>query len=564
VGDCPLPGVFSFLSGLKSLGRRSEKTPSFLDSYFVECSCFDLCFTFVEMLSGIMNVCYSATQVQSFGCFGARLPFFSMFFLSFVDVMFAMGACIFALALFHDLSYTIDCNTVMPSNLFQMISSFDMLSNVTLLVFQFCVALFFILVANHFTMAGQETSHNSWKSNLLVSQEAGFKVNTRMATSFFVKRATLLIFFAFFMQPAMGAPCIHCKDSIEGCEGGDKCPTVCEAAANAAIFTEKRLGSALQITHSLPPFLQQLFPRAVQELCVAVCSAPLASATVDLTSEPYTTGRAVVQAAFYGHCTYEDASLELARRMEAAEAAVDIQRLVAAVDMLKSKTESLINGAHGIYTFIWSKLGSLFEKSATLRLGAPSSKSSDLVTSVRKAKTLDEFYMMLQYFVLVISSFGIIAMPLVVSFVADVAFKTMSELKETWQVAQELVLIYFSAIELDPMRKLNLGNVFRNGGRDTYLQQARAAVTFFRPLGGNPNGVKYNGKFNDKAKTPCHSFNLGKEHPATSLNPDGSCKHNHRCNQWVSDKGPAGMCWAEHPRCNCTYDASKRVSTPAK
>ena len=155
----------------------------FLDLYFVECSCFDLCFTFVEMLSGIMNVCYSATQVQSFGCFGARLPFFSVFFLSFVDVTFAMSASIFGLALFQDLSYIIDYINVMHPNIFHMVCSFYMLSNVPLLFIHFCVALCFILVANHFIMAGQETGHTSRYSTLLVSQEAGFKVTTKLTTT---------------------------------------------------------------------------------------------------------------------------------------------------------------------------------------------------------------------------------------------------------------------------------------------------------------------------------------------------------------------------------------------
>ena len=28
--------------------------------------------------------------------------------------------------------------------------------------------------------------------------------------------------------------CVHCKDTIMGCEGGDLCPLVVEVAANAA------------------------------------------------------------------------------------------------------------------------------------------------------------------------------------------------------------------------------------------------------------------------------------------------------------------------------------------
>ena len=128
-GGCRLSGFF-FSPGAKNCsGVFGEKRHR---SWIRVRVLLQFCFTFVEMLSGFMNVCYSATQVQSFGCFGARLPFFSMFFLSFVDVTFAMSACIFALALFQDLSYIIDYIDVMHPNIFHMVCSFYMLSNVPL------------------------------------------------------------------------------------------------------------------------------------------------------------------------------------------------------------------------------------------------------------------------------------------------------------------------------------------------------------------------------------------------------------------------------------------------
>ena len=39
------------------------------------------------------------------------------------------------------------------------------------------------------------------------------------------------------------AVCPHCKSSIDGCPGDDRCPAFMEWSANAAIFAQNRLGS---------------------------------------------------------------------------------------------------------------------------------------------------------------------------------------------------------------------------------------------------------------------------------------------------------------------------------
>ena len=107
-----------------------------------------------------------------------------------------------------------------------------------------------------------------------------------------------------------------------------------------------------------------------------------------------------------------------------------------------------------------------------------------------------------------------------------------------------------------------------NGGQDTLLAKARVNVAaFFRPRGETPQlggAKKFNGKFDKNAKQACVAYNNDKEHNASSLSADGSCRFNHVCNQFVSDKGPAGMCWAAHPRCKCNYDTTKRLNSPQK
>ena len=148
-------------------------------------------------------------------------------------------------------------------------------------------------------------------------------------------------------------------------------------------------------------------------------------------------------------------------------------------------------------------------------------------------------------------------------------------MKETWQVAFELTILYLKEIDMDVTRHLTLANVFRRGGQDTLLSEARRnAGAFFRTRGGDPRleranddddttkgGVQPTGKFNKQSNKPCADFNMGR--PCKRLDTKGNCQFNHICNQFVSDKGANGMCLGCHPRAECDYDANKNLSKPA-
>ena len=60
--------------------------------------------------------------------------------------------------------------------------------------------------------------------------------------------------------------------------------------------------------------------------------------------------------------------------------------------------------------------------------------------------------------------------------------------------------------------------------------------------GSDETGPKYNGKFTANSKEVCWFFNSGQPHRADHLHPDGTCKRNHVCDKWVSNKGPGGVC----------------------
>ena len=57
-------------------------------------------------------------------------------------------------------------------------------------------------------------------------------------------RLLYLIFLLSFFKP-IDSVCIHCKDSIVGCKGGDQCPTIADVNANGVLFEEAGLGKVL-------------------------------------------------------------------------------------------------------------------------------------------------------------------------------------------------------------------------------------------------------------------------------------------------------------------------------
>ena len=93
----------------------------------------------------------------------------------------------------------------------------------------------------------------------------------------------------------------------------------------------------------------------------------------------------------------------------------------------------------------------------------------------------------------------------------------------------------------DERAKRNSGEVF-----DEFRNKTDLA-----PGGGEATAAKWNGKSAASATSTCDAYNLGRDHQARHLSPDGTCKYAHKCDKWVSDKGPAGKCLEAHPRIRC-------------
>ena len=375
--------------------------------------------------------------------------------------------------------------------------------------------------------------------------------------------------------------CPHCKDTIlPAAHVATACPLITELNANAVIFNTKKLGTSPTVIHSMTHELAMQFTRPVVDAIVGLACAPTHGTSIDFTDAAYTQANAVVKAAVYGHCSFAEAASVLSERLDAAATTLDVEKIRGAMDTLKSASESAVNSATGTFMFIWAKVSNVISKRTdfTFKLEAAgkAKASSHSVTLVRP-ETEAEFYEMTFLFMMTIIALGIASAPIVMKFIDDVVYGTI-RMKDPFQVAHELVILYYREMDHDPARLLHMGNVFRRGGQDTLLSEARRnAAAFFRTCGANPRvlkgatdvkteypkpDAKPNGKDDSSSKKPCPDFNAGR--PCKKLKPDGTCVFAHRCNQFVSDKGPGGYCFAAHARCTgCDYDAAKKLRAPA-
>jgi hypothetical protein len=376
--------------------------------------------------------------------------------------------------------------------------------------------------------------------------------------------------------PGVRAVCTHCKDTITPAHLDAACPLVVGIAANAQLFANKALGGSPTLTYSLTHEMAAHFTRPVVDAIMGIACAPCQGAQVDLKSGAYTQHHAVVKAAVYGHASFAEASAELAERMDTATTDIEVNKIRGALDSLKLGVDSAIHTSSGVLAFCWAKISNvLFKRNdPTFKLEVGKGKAASHTATLVRPKNEAEFYEMVHLFIMLIVALGMASATIVMKFLDDVVYSAI-RMKESWKVAHELLMLYFREIDIDPMRLMHMGNVYRRGGQDTLLSEARRnAAAFFRAGGGNlqlegaidtikdPKDLKPNGKGDDKSKRPCADFNAGR--PCKQLKPDGSCVFAHACNQFVSDKGPNGYCFGDHVRPDCKYDDAKKLKAPAK
>ena len=287
---------------------------------------------------------------------------------------------------------------------------------------------------------------------------------------------------ASLFTPVDAVGCIHCRDSIAGCGGGDQCPLVKGVASNAEAMARQSLAHVPSLVKLLPSELLSVFTRTVVEAITGIASLPVGGGEVDLSSATYSTSHSVVSAVTSGHITSERAVSELSRRLEAATTEVEVRKIGTSIDLLKGTSGgSEYAGAtgYGVYTFIWAKVGAFMDaaKSGIVKLPGAAVKTAtaaaaELKATIRRPSSQCEFLEMLHIWQMVVHSVGLVSYLIIAPFVMKVVFDTMTRLGKSWQFAHEFLLVHLRAIETDTSSTLNIGNILLKGHRDMYFAEA--------------------------------------------------------------------------------------------
>ena len=140
------------------------------------------------------------------------------------------------------------------------------------------------------------------------------------------RSGALMLLLVLLGAPGVLGVCRHCKDLFPNCPGGDDCPFFQNVAANVEAMAKGTVTSVPKLEHTLPPQLLNVFTRNVVEAIVAVACAPTVGGCLDFADPAYKTSTSVVRAAFVGHCSTDDAALELSERLEKAATGEAIAR----------------------------------------------------------------------------------------------------------------------------------------------------------------------------------------------------------------------------------------------
>jgi hypothetical protein len=306
----------------------------------------------------------------------------------------------------------------------------------------------------------------------------------------------------------------------------------------------------------------------------------------------------VARAPARGLGTRADAIGVLQERVGAATEALEVARGQALISSLQqfsgesksSRSKETSGAVLGCYTFFLAEASKIVEhygslSSASLDLeeddgvaGAGGSRS--LKGTIRHPKRELDFFFLLLVWSMILVSVGLETFLTVASFLVFNTFDHMLLRKWDWRVTYFYFVILLERVETSGDDQLNISSVAtRLGGLDTLREEAtlRAEEHYGRcifrrrqphfelpeeePL-EKKQVVAWNGKATPTAVHTCHAFNLGPsgKHGKGHLLADGTCKFAHKCDAYVSNKGPGGRCHGDHARHKCTNPA--RVDEP--
>ena len=384
--------------------------------------------------------------------------------------------------------------------------------------------------------------------------------------------------------------CSSCWGEAPGCDGkadGSGCPWKNEALTNVSAMA-KQDGSKVSVEKLLPAKYLRLFPISVINRLMSVHSRPRAGSQIDLSGKDSTV---INKAVLNGSTTKEAAVLELSARIEelqkaggsgAADKCKILAIQIGVVQSLQPKTNAS-SSLDGAYLFILSKLSKVYCSEQVVSFDmcvevddesedAGEGKSQGpkrFSATLTRPRSSAQMCSLLNAFVLVCSATGLANVLVLGPFLEDVVYEPTRIGSLHWAEAFEQLVIYLRLLENNPEGWRMKDVVARAGGLDKREKEAQAAArvyhpaAFFRGPRGEPRDVKNDTtvtSFNANAKLGCAAWNKDLPHEAKHVH-NGRCKFLHKCDQWVTDKGPKGQCHGNHKRPECDYDPAKKCST---
>jgi hypothetical protein len=381
--------------------------------------------------------------------------------------------------------------------------------------------------------------------------------------------------------------CTNCYDQIPGCAGGEECPLRTRVAANAAALLTA--GAVLTLKDLLPLKFLRFLTRGFLEAAKVMANRNAPGTAVDWAS---LSPSEVAKAPSRGIGSRADAIAVLQERVGEATETLEVAKLQALMTSLQQASQDARprkdNGVIlGQYTFmlaeasrIVSSYGSM--STAALNLddeGNASEGSSKRLTGViHHPKKELHFYFGLLVWTMILVATGMESFLTIAEFVVTAVFDNMMLRNWDWRVAYFYLLVLLEKVETTGDAEINILTITtRLGGLDTLRDEAtqraekfygkdamRPSRDIFRQPGQQDYGtrkeegdkkpvVAWNGKSNNASQHTCLAYNLGAagKHGKNHLGADGTCKFAHKCDAYVSDKGPGGRCLGAHSRAEC-------------
>jgi len=233
---------------------------------------------------------------------------------------------------------------------------------------------------------------------------------------------------------------------------------------------------------------------------------------------------------------------------------------------------TILSGANGVgvHRYVYHLAVQIAEAGSTAPVLVGSSATSNpTIQGDQLASPTDaqRFHEAVFTYTVLLHSLGIVSLVLAARFMHRVVHRNLRA-GLPWAVVAKMLEIYLELI--DTHADYTLPTVIElHGGMDSIREDARARATdvsFSKgseqpppgselSRGGKPR-PEWNSKFSKDATKGCcavyNSLNPDAKHGRKQLDEHGTCRFRHVCNQWVSDKGPNGICGsASHSRRDC-------------